>query len=356
MKQKPLRPAIGRVAVGLPAAWFLAFSLRASAQTPEPPPAPTAQELFQAAAKELERAETLDESELTSGVLSDVNRSLVALQGAERTHARLPYLYGRLYALAGRRGDAIEQFRRFVETREGRNEWEAHRRLGDLFIEEFPRLAQGSYERAAQLKAGEPTVLVGLSLAAYKAGRIDEAVRIAKEAADADGRKSVRVVSHLSRMHIAKQQWAEAERAAQTAMELAEAGVKAKPGSRGPLRTLDSQFQLLSDLLWARVNERAATADDYVRLAGLIRKRDELGSRINLHEVLRVLEAGVNATAPNTPMRLLEQYAVTLAEVGRADEAIASFEKLLAADPSNVTATEWLARLRESQPAAKQSP
>ncbi len=320
-----------------------------SGQTGEPA-APTAQEAHQAALEELDRAEQIDESELTPAILTEVNRRLVVLQGVEPNHPRLPYLFGRLFALGGRRGDAIEQLRRFVDTREGRNEWEAHRRLGDLFVEEFPRLAQGSYERAAELKSHEPMVLVGLSTCAYKVGRLDEAVRLAKEAADADGRKNVRVVAHLARMFVAKQQWVDAQRAATQALELAEADAKARPGVRGPLRLLDLQYQLVIDLLQARIGERVATADDFLQLAALIRKRSELAGRINLHEALKVLEAGLKATAPNTPPSLLLEYAVALAEVGRTEEAIEGFEKLLAAEPANPVATQWLEKLRSANP------
>jgi tetratricopeptide (TPR) repeat protein len=327
---------------------LLSVSKAAQAQTPDPEslPAATLQEAYQAAIEELDRAEQVDPTELRTEALTEVNRRVVAVQGADPNHPRLPYLYGRLYALTGRRGDAIDQLRRFVESREGRSDWESHRRLGDLFIEEFPRLAQGSYERAAELKPGEPTVLAGLSLAAYKVGRIDDALRLAKEAADADGRKTVRIVSHLARMFIAKQQWADAQRAGEQAMELAKGDVKAQPGARRPLSVLDSQYQLAIDLLQARVNEKVAGTDDFLKLAAYVRQRNDLIRRINLHEVLRVLESGVKATAPATPTRLLLEYAVTLADVGRKDEAIATLEKLLAADPTNAAAQEQLDRLK----------
>ena len=73
-----------------------------------------------------------------------------------------------------------------------------------------------------------------------------------------------------------------------------------------------------------------------------------MSARLALHDALRVLELGVNSTAPNTPARLQEQYAVTLAEVGRSEDAVAAFEKLLTLDPSNSTATDWLERLRST--------
>ena len=310
---------------------------------------PTREDALRAAVEALEQAERQqEEGEVRATAMEEINRRLTTLQGADPTHPWLPYLYARAYALAGRTGDAIDQLRKFVETREGRNEWQAHLRLGDLFLQEYPRLAKASYEKAAALKADEPTALLGLSACAYKTGEVDAALRLAQQAADADARKTVRIVNHLARMFIAKQQWAEADRAAVLALELAETAVRSRPGMRGPLRTLDGQYQLLTDFLQARVGEKVAGPEDFVRLAGYIRKRSDVAARLSLHDALRVLESGVNATAPNTPPRLQEQYAVTLAEVGRTEAAVAAFEKLLTLDPSNATAADWLERLRSA--------
>ena len=65
-----------------------------------------------------------------------------------------------------------------------------------------------------------------------------------------------------------------------------------------------------------------------------------------LHDVLRVIQAGVDKTAPDTPPALLEQYGIALAEVGRTDAATDAFQKLLKLDPNNKVATEWLTRLQ----------
>lgn len=320
-----------------------------SAQEPLPPPVTPKvdpQEAHDAAVKELDRLEALDADEITPASMEALNKHLSALQIAEPGHPRLTYLFARAYVLSGRPKDAIEQLRRFVDTREGRTEWEAHRRLGDLFVDEFPQLAKASYNRAAEMKAGEPTVLVGLSMCAYKVGRIEEAVKLAKDAADADGRKSVRVMSHLGRMLIAQHDWAEADRAVKSAMELAEAQVKSRPGARTPLRTMDAQCKLGVDLIQARIGDQSAGADDFVRLARLFRRRNDLASTINLHECVRILEAGVNATTANPSPKLLQEYAAMLAEVGRSADALAAYEKLLIVDPNNTAAKEALEKLR----------
>lgn len=326
-----------------------AILCQASGQPPTPPEdKPTREEAFRAAVEILEQAEQqqLDDGAVQATQTEEINRRLTALQGVDPSHPWLLYLYGRAHALAGRTGEAIDHLRKFVETREGRNEWQAHRRLGDLFVAEFPRLAKASYSKALVLKAGEATALLGLSVCAYKTGELDEALRLAQQAVDADGRQTVRFVAQLTRMLIAKQQWADADRTAVLAMELAEADVRKRPGLRGPLKTLEAQFDLLADLSQARIDQKVAGADDFVRLAGFIRKRSDVSARLALHDALRVLELGVNSTAPNTPARLQEQYSVTLAEVGRTQDAIVAFEKLLALDPSNATAAEWLERLR----------
>jgi len=331
--------------------FFSAIVCHVFGQEPTPSDVkPSPEEALRAAEEAIVGAEQQDEGVVLPTVMEEINRRLTTLQSVDPNQLRLSYLYGRAYALAGRTGDAIDQLRKFVETRDGRNEWRAHQQLGDLFVAEFPRLARASYDKALALKAGEPTALMGLSTCAYKTGEVDEALRFAQQSADSDGRQTVRIVAHLARMFTAKQQWADADRTAVLAMELAEAAVRKQPGRRGPVQTLEAQYDLLVDFLQARIKEKVAGPDDFVRLAGYIRKRNDVAARLALHDALRVLELGVSSTAPNTPARLQEQYALTLAEVGRTAAAVAAFEKLLALDPSNSTAADWLERLRSKNP------
>ncbi len=341
-----------RLLVPLAAPLFF-FVLTCHVAGQEPPGADDAsarEEALRTAIEAIERAELQqkDDGLVAPTAAEEINRRLTSLQKLDPAGPLLPYLFGRAYALFGRVGDAIEQLRKFVETRDGRNEWEAHRRLGDLFVEEFPTLAKASYGKALALKTDEPTALLGLSICAYKSGDLDEALRLAQQAVESDGRRTVRVVAHLARMFIANGQWAEADRSAVLALELAEAAVRKQPGRRGPLQTMEAQYDLLIDLGKARIKEKSTSAEDFVRFAGYIRNRSDVRARLALHDALLVLERGVKATSPSTLPRLLEQYAVTLAEVGRTEDAIAAFERLLVLDPSNATAAEWLGRLRSA--------
>lgn len=320
--------------------------LKAQDAPPTPPDKANPQALHDAAAAELVRLEALDAEEIDATALELLNKHMAALQTADPSHVRLSYLFARAYAISGRPKDAIEQLRRFVETREGRTEWEAHRRLGDLFVDEFPQLARASYHRAAELKAGEPSILLGLSNCAYKLGQLEEAIRLAREAADADGRKTVRVVSHVARMLIAKQEWTDADRHAALATELAAAQVTSQPGRRADLRVLDAQYKLTVELLQARIADRSAGPDDFTRLAALYRRRNELAAQLNLHECIRILEVGIKSMGDSPSTKLLEEYAAMLAEVGRTVDAVAAYERLLMVDPQNVRALEGIKKLK----------
>lgn len=277
---------------------------------------------------------------------AELNRRILALQAADPANPWLPYLFGRLHALNGRIGEAIDQLRRFVDSREGRTDWKAYRVLGDLFIGEFPRLAKANYDRAAELNPSEPTVLAGLSITANKTGARDEALRLARAAVDADGRKRVRFINHLARMLALVKQRDEAEREALAALRLAEADVERQPGRRGPLQVVANQYDLLIEIVGGRAAETAGVnSDDYVRLSDYMMRRAEAAVRLSKHDRLSVLQRGMESLAEPSP-RLLESFAAALAEVGRNDEAIVQFEKLLTIEPDNVVAREQLARLR----------
>jgi tetratricopeptide (TPR) repeat protein len=249
----------------------------------------------------------------------------------------------------GRKGEASDHLQKFVDSREGRNDWKAFRILGDLFVDEFPRLAKGNYDKAAQLKAREPSVLLGSSTCAYHMGDHEEALRLAREAADADGRQTLRYVAHLARMLAARQQWAEADAVAVTALSLAEQAVRAQPGRREALETVETQYQLLIDLLKSRFGDGSSTVDDALRWAGYIRKRADIGQALSRHDSLKVLEQALSTAQANPPHALVEQYAVTLAEIGRTEAAIVEFERFLEMYPQNTTAPGWLERLRSDQ-------
>jgi tetratricopeptide (TPR) repeat protein len=279
--------------------------------------------------------------------LLELEKLLEDIRATAPAHPWLPYLLGRAYGLAGRKGDAIDQLRKFVETREGRNDWKAHQVLGDMFVDEFPRLAQGSYEKAAQLNPNEPSVLTGLSNCANRAGNLDEGIRLARLAVEADGYKNVRFPHRLARALMGRQLFDEAEKEAMRALAIAEERVQKGPGKRVALQILMEQYSLLIELMSGRI--LAATTVDpqvYIRLAELTGTRADILHRLAKHDQVAILENAVTRTAPDTPVALRQQYAAYLAEAGRTEDATAEYEKIIASEPENKAAAEAIAQLR----------
>lgn len=266
----------------------------------------------------------------------DLERLINEIQVADPANPWLSYLLGRAYQFSGRNGDAIDQLRQFVQTREGRIDWKAHQVLGDLFATEFPRLAQGSYQKAAELNPNEPAVLSGLANCAGRTGNLDEGIRLARLAVEADGGRNIRYSYRLARALMSRQLWDEAEKAAQRAMDLAEGRVRSSPGSRSALQNLIEQYGLLIDLVSARIRSSSNVDPElYVRLADLTGDRADVMSRLARHDQVAILETAISRTAPNTPVSLREKYAEQLADAGRIEDAIAEFERVLAENPQN---------------------
>ncbi len=354
--------AVFAVMISLPAALF--------AQTPPPPSPPPAPALppsapadataGQSAKPPIVVSETVQKArELIDGIdanetdkpsretLDELERLIADIKAADPAHPWLPYLLARAYEFAGRKGDAIDQLRKFVQTSEGRNEWKAYRVLGDLFVTEFPRLAQGSYEKAAELNPNEPSVLAGLSSCANRAGNLDEEVRLARLAVEADGYKSVRYPHKLARSLMGRQQFDEAEKEATKALAIAEERVQKNPGKRACLQVLIEQYGLLIEIMSGRITA-SPTVDPaaYIRLTELTGVRADIAYRLAKHDQVAILENAVNRTAPDTPMVLKEKYAARLLEAGRTEDAEEEYEKIVAADPNNKAAIEALAQIR----------
>ena len=283
--------------------------------------------------------------EITQSLMDQYNAHVAAFQKLDPDSAWLDYLHARSFAMAGRRMDAAEHLRKFVDSPEGRNEWRAHRLLGDAFVAEFPRLAKGSYDKALQLNPNEPGVLYGLSVCTYKLGDATEAVRLARESVAADGRKTIRYVANLASLLQATGDLGGALREARASLDLALAQVAEKSAGRADLLFADGQYGLTLSILQARTRAPGdPNADDFLHLARLIHDRAALAGRLAQLDVVAVLESGVERT-PDTPAALLEAYAVSLAAVGRANDARRVFERLLEVDPTSMTATEGLRRL-----------
>lgn len=278
-------------------------------------------------------------------VSARMDRYLAIIEADNPSSPWLFYLYGWVYTIGGQKGDAIEQFEKFTATREGRNEWLAYRMLGDLLVDQFPRLAKANYAKAGALVDREPSVLHGLSRCAVATGDLTEAIRLAREAVDADRSARVRYLSHLARTLARERRWGEAQRAAETALERALSDRRKDPSSDRPLKLADLQYQILLDIARGRINE-TPSPEGYVRIVDYIERRAEIANQLHRFEIVRLLEVAIREPGGDSYAPLHERYVVALATLDRTEEAVRAIERLLRFDPSNPTAREWLARLR----------
>lgn len=364
----PLLAIVGTI---LSSAWGFSSQVHAQQERAEPDGAPAvagdstaapALSVADAITKARALFDRVDNSEGEVGwsdVEPDIQACISAIQAQDRNNPWLFYLWGRGFALGGRRGDAIEQLQRFVETREGRNEWRSYQLLGDLFVEEFPRLAQSNYEKAAALKDNEPGIFFGLSRCAAKVGKSEDAARLAERAVEADGRQSVRFLAHLARLQLRDRKYEDAERTARAAVSIARHRARNDRTSSRYALVLDAQLQFLSELILAKLTEPASAsvvAEDTSRWIEVARERADLAQTLSRHEVLRLVESSVTRTAAAAPIKLLELYGAALADVGRLEDASEVYRRILQAEPNNPIATEQLSKLQSAGAQAGDNP
>jgi len=272
-----------------------------------------------------------------------IQRPLEVLQTKAPDHPRLPFYAARTAMVVAQHRAAQRQLEAYIDSRAGRNDWRARRLLGDVMLESYPQLARAHYDKAAELKPNEPSVLYGLARCASRRGRKDEALDFARRAVSADGEKNPRYLTLLAQMLQSDGQHAEARRAAEKALAIAQRRAEAQPGRRGPLQLLDHQYDVAIRVV--RAGEGELPAEDAVTLAGYLRQRNDVIAKLRLHDIASMLGVAVAQAGDRASIALLLEYGRALAEIDRQDEAIETFKRVLARDAENQAANEWLDRL-----------
>lgn len=293
----------------------------------------------------IDQLDSVTDDEQRREQLDAIEKRLTDIRTVASDSSWLLYLSGRVHAYRGRFSEAADQLRKFVETREGRNQWRAYKVLGDLFAETFPRLAKANYKKADALKPDEREVLVGLSACSMKLGYRDDALDFARRAASAGGTENLTAVTHLARVLLAAKYLEEARQQAIRALELAEQALHDRPGQRRAVADVVVQLELLVAVLNRRIEETPRDAALYLRLADATERKGRIETRLARFEALAIIRRGLKNTEPNPPAFLRERWAVLLAELDRREQAVASFQQLLRENPNHALARRWLEQL-----------
>jgi|GEM_PF-2183123 len=265
----------------------------------------------------------------------------------------IEYVNAYVHAVSGRPGDAIQNIESFLKTRDGRNYWRAHRLLGDLLVNRYPRLAYASYHRAEALKDDEPSVLFGLARCMATRGELDAAVDYVTRAIVADTQDTVSYTHFLAQIFQQKGQWEQAVRTAEQAVAMVERKLAQSDDRRAYLYQVDGELALAMDAAAGLVANEPDKEIGYVLSARLLRKRADYALRASRLDEVQVLRKAVEQLGDKASKEILKAYADGLAETGQTEEAISAYEKLLLKDPASVYASDQIARLRSLVEAAE---
>lgn len=267
----------------------------------------------------------------------------------------IPYLKGRMLSAAGRPREAASNLQTFVETREGRNDWEAHLLIGDLLVNDYPRLANSYYSRADELRPLDPDIRFGMARATAQFGKREDAIRIVRELIASDATDNAKLRTFLAQILLNEQSWEEAEQAAVDALGSLRREVQTYPEAVEPLVGI-------SDMLAVRIQSRRAlmalsesTAEDSVVVAQLLRERVANQRIISLLEPLGVLEDAMEVANDNgdvIPDSLRLAFVDLLIEINRKERAKSELNKILAVNPDHAEARRFMEILGGKLPAA----
>jgi len=335
------------------AGWLLGAPVHPSTfgqTTPEDtPPTSTAvasdRSAIESALQLIEQMDQAFESGVRGPALADLDKLVERAKLESPNDGRLYYVVGRWQAFSGRQGDAVTALRKYIDSRDGRNDWRAHCKLGDLFVDQFPHLAKSSYEQANALKSDQPDVVYGLARCAEKMGKAPEALSYAKRLVEIAPTSRNR--AYLARLYFSQRQFDEAEREARAALDGA-LQQESRDSASGPEVDIDGFYRLLVDMQRSRINENPSDSNAYLVLAELIVQRGEHTRRTAMLDAAEILQRGIDGVGADAPAGLYEALGVALAEGGRRGDARAAFLALQERDPSNAVAAEWLSKLGDA--------
>ncbi len=247
----------------------------------------------------------------------------------------------RVYGKTGRRLQAIDRYRVYVQTPEGRGDAKAYLELAELYLEDdLWRQALEHLARSQQLDATNPDVDIALARAYQRAERFNDALAAAKVAVDRDPQEP-RYRHVRAQVLLSAGEPEQASLEAQRAVELGRAKLGETPDKIAAMRTLADYSVVWEQSLTRLLDRRPTDVSVRADLGRVVKELAAIRQQIDLHRALRILSAVPADSDPH--VKLLEQLAEVQAALGKKQEAAETCRRLLETDPENATGKRLLA-------------
>ncbi|HSW44276.1 MAG TPA: tetratricopeptide repeat protein [Phycisphaerae bacterium] len=249
----------------------------------------------------------------------------------------------RIYAATERRIQALDRYKDYLYSSEGKKDARAHLEVGELYLDgTYWRLAMDQLARARELNPNDPDVDMALARAHQKADRMDEAMAAAKEASrKAPGRAKYHNL--LAELHLVRGDGEQASIESLRAIESARKNLNNAPDSTALLKELSQYYGTHEKAFRLLINEGKANPVVRVDLARAIQEHAAVDRMLALREALKVL-SDVSGDARDDA-RLLEELAHVQQALGLSNQVRETCRRLLQVDPNNAAATRILGEI-----------
>ncbi len=311
----------------------------------ETKPAVDVAETVRKAIEVIEKADDSADIEAIKPLIEELRELVATVNEAAPNHESLPFIRGTYLAYIGRLGDALDDLTKYLESRTGRTDFRGHRQLGDVYLQlNYPTMALARYESADRLKPSDSKILLGLAKASQQLGRKDktaEYITRAVESAAED--KRAPYLQFATQALIAQKKWDEADRYGREAMQRTRKELEADPSKLVLLQMLDTVCVLRIQIAQGRLADDPKAVQPRLDIVEINREQVSIRARAAVHDQLATIDAGLAATAPDKPLKLVEMRARLLAEMGRTEEAREAYRQVLEIDATHAEAKAFLA-------------
>jgi len=252
----------------------------------------------------------------------------------------------RIYGATDRRLQAIDRYKDYLNSMEGKDDPKGYLELGELYLEgTYWRLAMDQLLRAQALNPNDPDVDMAMARAFQKGDNMDEAMNAAQQACKkAPDRGKYRDL--LAGLYLARGDAEQASIEALRAIEATRKGLHALPDDTELLKELSRYYETYEKALHSLLTEGKANPIVRVDLARAIQEHIVVNRTLALQRALRVLSDVPGEGRDD--IHLLEELAHVQQELGLTQQARETCRRLLQIDPGNSAAAGILKQTEAS--------